>query len=305
MPQTGAYVIGSPLPAEERLRAYKDAGFDFVCCGIERIAEGITPELCDRIGLGFENVHLSGAKTNFIWSEGEIGDAVCRRYCREIEAMSDLGIHTGIIHVTWGKSVMPEPPGETGFARYEAIRETAARRGFTVCVENSIFPGHFYSVLDRFDVPEFAHCFDCGHWNAFAKEHDFFGKYGHRVAATHIHDNDGAHDLHILPFDGTIDWEALAARFAANPFTREKICSESGGPKTLNFAGKTAEEIASMLSCMRVAADPEMMKVSDGAVTFYGGIGYAEFVSILHGRMKKLADMIDEAAKKTKRGIWK
>lgn len=38
-----------------------------------------------------------------------------------------------------------------------------------------------------------------------------------RIVTAHIHDNHGEKDEHLLPSDGTIDWEALLAAFAAMP----------------------------------------------------------------------------------------
>jgi sugar phosphate isomerase/epimerase len=35
-----------------------------------------------------------------------------------------------------------------------------------------------------------------------------------RVVSTHIHDNHGDKDEHLLPFEGTIDWDAALAGFA-------------------------------------------------------------------------------------------
>ncbi len=35
-----------------------------------------------------------------------------------------------------------------------------------------------------------------------------------RIACIHIHDNDGAHDAHTLPFYGIIDWDAVCRAFA-------------------------------------------------------------------------------------------
>ena len=38
-----------------------------------------------------------------------------------------------------------------------------------------------------------------------------------RVVTTHIHDNHGDKDEHLLPFEGTIDWDAAFAAFASAP----------------------------------------------------------------------------------------
>ena len=33
-----------------------------------------------------------------------------------------------------------------------------------------------------------------------------FNKFKNRIFAVHLHDNDQSDDQHLLPFDGTIDW---------------------------------------------------------------------------------------------------
>lgn len=37
--------------------------------------------------------------------------------------------------------------------------------------------------------------------------HDNFDFFKDRIFAVHLHDNDKSYDLHLLPFDGTIDWK--------------------------------------------------------------------------------------------------
>lgn len=34
-------------------------------------------------------------------------------------------------------------------------------------------------------------------------------RYGSRLMALHLHDNDGSSDQHCLPFDGTVDWQKV------------------------------------------------------------------------------------------------
>jgi len=294
MPLKGTYIVKGQLPYEERVAAIKNAGFDFVCVGMAGCVESdwTLPDICRRAGFEIDNIHLTGERTNFIWSAGEEGDAICDRYCAEIKTASGHGLNRGIVHVTWGKKTTPEDPGDAGYSRYQRIGETAAKYGFTVCVENSIFPNHFFSMLDKFDVPEFAHCFDCGHWNAFMRDYDVPGKYSDRLRATHIHDNDGKHDLHLLPFDGCADWDAIAAKLANAPYSREKICAEFGGARAHEYAGKTKEQLEKVFSRLAVSGT-DRMKVSDGAVSFYEGVPYEELIGDLYERISRLSDMVD------------
>ncbi len=81
MIQIGTYLVKGPGTPEERLRITKDVGFDFVCFGKSMFdGTGINPEMCGKIGIGFDNVHLSGENTTKIWSPGEEGDAIAERY---------------------------------------------------------------------------------------------------------------------------------------------------------------------------------------------------------------------------------
>ena len=294
MPLKGTYIVKSDIPFEERVAAIRDAGFDFVCIGMGGCVETgwKLPDICRRAGFEIDNIHLTGEKTNFIWGPGEEGDAICDRYCREIAEASGHGLTRGIVHVTWGKKITPEPPGDVGYARYEKIGETAAKYGFTVCVENSIFPDHFFSMLGKFQGPEFAHCFDCGHWNAFMREYDVPGPLSERLQATHIHDNDGRHDLHLLPFDGCADWELIAKKLAGAAYSREKICAEFGGYRVHEYPGKSAEKLTEVFSRLAIAGTGRM-KVTDGAVSFYDGVPYAELVGDLYERICRLADMVE------------
>lgn len=286
----GTYLVKGAGSAEDRLRAIRDAGFDFVCLGKSALeGKGITPALCERVGIPFDNIHLTCTDASLIWFEGGEGEAICERYCREIAAAAALGVHTGITHVTWRRTPVPPEDLSVGMARYERIAEAAAKYDFRVAIENSAFPRPFHAVLDRFGEP-FYHCFDCGHRSCFTPEEDYLAKYGDRLVATHIHDNDGRNDLHLMPFDGVIDWAALAPEYAATEFASRMICAEFAGVGIQEYPGKSAGEIAASLSAL--AIDPALVKITDGAADFYPGIPYPELVGMLYGRMKKLADMI-------------
>jgi len=81
MIKLGTYLVrGSELTPEERLRIIKGAGFDFVCFNMKEMLEGesvgLTPELCGRVGIDFDNVHLTGNGTHAVWADGEKGDKI-------------------------------------------------------------------------------------------------------------------------------------------------------------------------------------------------------------------------------------
>lgn len=70
-------------------------------------------------------------------------------------------------------------------------------------------------LVDGFDAPSAGVCYDTGH--AYMIGHDLVQDIlclGRRIKATHIADNHGKTDEHLLPFFGTIDWKAVVQAFA-------------------------------------------------------------------------------------------
>lgn len=293
----GAYLVRGPGSVEERLRAMKAAGFDFICLSKGLFdGTGVTPEICGRVGIEFDNVHLTGDDTTKMWTPGEEGEQICLRYLNEIKLASEYGVKVGITHVTWGTKMLPEGPNQIGFDRFLRIAECAAKCDFQVAIENSAFPGHVYYILDHITGHEFGHCYDTGHRNAFARDEDFLGKYGDRLIATHFHDNDARRDLHMMPLDGTIDWDKLTDELAKTKFARERITSEFGGAKVKSFPGMSKEDLEREFSCL-AAYGTKYLGFADEQVSFYMDIPFDELLDRLYSRMKTVADMITAKSK--------
>jgi sugar phosphate isomerase/epimerase len=68
--------------------------------------------------------------------------------------------------------------------------------------------------MDRY--PEVGFCLDTSHENAFTPGLRYMPIWGHRLVATHISDNDCVcdKDMHMLPFDGNIDFDKTAEEIA-------------------------------------------------------------------------------------------
>ena len=61
----------------------------------------------------------------------------------------------------------------------------------------------------------FTICYDVGHANICGQNPaDMIAEIGKHIGCTHIHDNDGVHDTHTLPYYGTIEWESVMSAFA-------------------------------------------------------------------------------------------
>lgn len=298
MIKIGTYLVkDASLPASERLRMTVDAGFDFMCLTTGALFSGdLTPAMCQAAGVDFDNVHLTGKETTLIWSEGEAGQRVTERYCDEIRRVTDFGIRTGIIHVTWGATKKPAPISEMALGRFEQIIRTAEKYDFDLAFENSVFPEYLYAVLDRFDSPRARYCFDSGHRNAFTPGENFVARYGDRLAATHMQDNEGASDLHMMPYDGSIDWSSVAHMLAGTALGRDHICAEIAGVVSRECPGRSAEEIRRSLSRIAILDDPALVEIADGGFTIYGKLTYAERVARLAAGMRRLAAAVEAKA---------
>ncbi|MGE0704320.1 MAG: sugar phosphate isomerase/epimerase family protein [Vicinamibacterales bacterium] len=65
---------------------------------------------------------------------------------------------------------------------------------------------HF--IEEVLDEPEVGICLDFGHANMDGDVVDAIETVSEHLVTTHVHDNRGRQDEHLLPFEGTIDWPA-------------------------------------------------------------------------------------------------
>ena len=65
-------------------------------------------------------------------------------------------------------------------------------------------------LIDSFHMDNVGACWDFGHANLMGLDQREALRYlGKRLKATHVADNSGMHDDHIMPFQGTIDWRRI------------------------------------------------------------------------------------------------
>lgn len=242
---------------EERLKAIKNAGFNTVCLDFEqdqRRTEGewrYQIECAVRTGLLIENVHLTGEGMSDIWVEGINGDAVTERLITELRDLKGLGLDKGVCHVTWGLA-QPHEPDNVGLDRFKRIAEAAEKYGVYLALENSVFPEYLQFIFDNIKSKYVGFCFDSGHEHAFAKDFGYLDKFGDRLFALHLHDNDGVHDQHLVPFYGSIDWVSKVEELKKTKLWETTVTLESCiyGEETLEDGLRRSFEAAKKLSEM-------------------------------------------------------
>ena len=111
------------------------------------------------------------------------------------------------------------------FESLDAIRPYCLEKKVAIAVEN-IFGGGIDQFVDLFErlftryEPEFMGlCFDSGHARVIDPDgFTLLERFRSRLIATHLHDNRGAKDDHLLPFDGVIDWAKMMSLIADSPY---------------------------------------------------------------------------------------
>lgn len=97
----------------------------------------------------------------------------------------------------------------------EQLHALVARHGVTLALE--VIPNALSSVDalfnlidDELDAPDIGVCLDYGHAFLMGDVADAIEAASGHLVTTHIHDNDGRKDLHLVPFEGHIDWSTVA-----------------------------------------------------------------------------------------------
>ena len=98
-------------------------------------------------------------------------------------------------------------------------------------------------------------CFDSGHNHAHFKDELDLKRFKNKIFAVHLHDNKGELDEHLLPFDGTINWNKVIKDLKDNnydgPITLELCYRNEYLNMSMEDFYKKGYEIAKKLEKMR------------------------------------------------------
>lgn len=197
---------------EQTIYAIKNASFDGVFVQWYNkdweFSQQEQINLCRKLGLEIQFAHLGYNGINDIWLEGENGENLVKNYLNDLDACKSNDIKMVIMHLQ-SKFIAPEP-NLLGIKRLQKIVDYAEKLNIKVAFENTKLWGYLEYVLSHIKNKNVGICFDAGHCHCHFNDKFNWETFKDKIFAVHLHDNDKSGDLHLLPFDGTIDWNELA-----------------------------------------------------------------------------------------------
>ena len=149
-----------------------------------------------------------------------------------------------------GRQMADPRKTDAAFSSLEHLTVFAKARGVTIALENTPdelgAPGALRHFVQETHLHDLKLCFDAGHAHLEGGVEASFEVMGDLVATTHIHDNRGEKDEHLLPWEGTIDWDA-ALRLLSSvkeplPIVLE-IKAQAGGAPPLDHIRRTFDKL--------------------------------------------------------------
>lgn len=156
-------------------------------------------------GLNVIFAHLGYRHINDIWTTGNEGNELVKKYLKNIDEMSYFGIDLVVMHLCSG--VDAPSVSSIGLERLKTICEYAKSKNIRIAFENTKIPGYQEYVLDNINLDNVGICFDSGHMHCHFKDEYDFKRFKDKIMCIHIHDNYGEADDHLIPFDGTLDYD--------------------------------------------------------------------------------------------------
>ena len=219
------------IPIEDDLAAIKRAGFD---CVFSTYSQSFDVDAAVKaalaLGLYYETIHAPFGRCgleenlNSIWVEGEHGEAYIRLLMDCVDACSRNGIEKCVLHNA--VATVPPPVSDIGKKRFAALLDYAESKNVHMAIENLESNEHLAALMSiAGDFHGF--CWDCGHNLCYTPFTDMPALYGDRLICTHIDDNKGitrpgyihyTDDLHLMPFDGCLDWDWYAGKIKATGY---------------------------------------------------------------------------------------
>jgi len=208
-------------PIEQVITLLKEAGFFAISPKWTSESELATIATCvQKQGMIIQTLHAPPKGIPVLWQPDEnLSADLLGTFLKCIDMCEQFHIPTLVVHGWQGHNyIIPEEP--LYFGNFDRIVSHARTKGIAIAFENLEGEEYLAALMARY--PDAGFCWDSGHDHCYPHTLDFLKEFGHRLIMTHLNDNFGLRDpagkpattddLHYLPFDGALDWNACMQR---------------------------------------------------------------------------------------------
>ncbi|MBI3670634.1 MAG: sugar phosphate isomerase/epimerase [Acidobacteria bacterium] len=146
-------------------------------------------------------------------------------------------------HIASVREPMDPRKWDAAFSSLEHLMLFAKQRKVTIALENTpsemASPANLRQFIHETRLQHLRLCFDTGHAHMEDGVAASFETMRELVVTTHVHDNRGEKDEHLLPYEGTIDWKA-ALKALGGSLPRVLELKDTATP------GRTIEQVAAV-----------------------------------------------------------
>lgn len=237
--------FGYSLPFSERIKLIKEIGFERVMLwwGDDRNdldgSKYDHPQIVNDLGLKIENVHLPFDGIGILWKDEEEANKRERSIIKQINELGKYDVDTVIMHITNGSKLPPLTT--TMLDRITRINDAAKANGIRLALENLKVIEALDFILTNIKDQNVGFCYDSGHHRCYCPDQDILSRFGDRLFAIHLHDNFGDSDMHMLPYDGNIDWDYVKNGIGQSIYDRS-LTLELEGSKHSGYHHLSAKE---------------------------------------------------------------
>ncbi len=207
----------------EILNNIANAGFKNVMLSFKAKNIEETIKTIYDLGMNISCFHIDNKYANDLWATGEAVERYIQDIINQLEICGKYNIPIAVMHATWGSPTdFALNPNEQGLENFERILKVAKKNNVKIAIENVDYYSikHVYYLLDNIKDKSVGFCYDVGHHHLYNPKTDLIKKYGDRLFAVHLHDNlmdwhkgyDYTRDLHLLPFDGKINFHKVCKK---------------------------------------------------------------------------------------------
>lgn len=211
---------------EKAIKVVADAGFDALDYSMFDLKREDNPvnhadyrtrmasfrQIAEDCGVCFNQTHAPFP--SFKCDNKAYSDEVYPQLIRAMEATAILGAPHIVMH--------PQPAGVDSLERniefFSSLAPYCKDFGVKIALENLIAPSEYFNtpehlgaLIDALDADCFTCLVDIGHASIHGTAASFLSGMGKRVTALHVHDNDGVHDHHNMPFNRSLNWQEICA----------------------------------------------------------------------------------------------